>query len=104
MAAINPDDVIKVDNYNGIIINEYEGSYSLNAVDAGQNDTYYIAWCMPSFFDKAQKKRRFREESRGEKPTPVKIKLGDSFAEAKVTWEEIGKRAGFIEDNDDPFA
>jgi len=45
---INEDEIIMVDDRNGIEINEYEGNVSLNAVELGQNGVWYRQWVFRS--------------------------------------------------------
>ncbi len=70
MPALEEEDVVKVDNYNSVTIQEYDGKFSLNAVQNGQNDNFYLKWAFPSEWKNGKQKA-------GDKAWPVRVMLGD---------------------------
>jgi len=64
---------IKGDEYGrGVTLQEYKGTYSLVSSKEGKDGKVYSDWAFP----------QTRDRTHGEKAWPVKVKLGNSSAEA----------------------
>ena len=64
------------EKYNhGIALDDYNGVFSIVAAETGRDGNLYMTWCYPQVFRDGQK-------CPAEKTVPVKIRLGDSRAEA----------------------
>ena len=64
----------------GIMLDEYNGTWSLVSAQEAENGTVYKEWCHPS-----------RDKKPIEKSLPWKIKLGDSAQDAFDTLAYFGK-------------
>lgn len=82
MPALTQEDVIVIDNYNSVKLDEYNGKYSLCAVDNGQNETYYMKWSYPKVFKNGNSEP-------GEKMLPVKVIIGGDKEQAIMTLEQL---------------
>ena len=82
--AEDEKDVLKVNQYDGIMINEYNGKINLNAVERGSNEVWYKVWCFLSSWSK---------EAGGPVPNDKKrvmsVHIGDSKAEAVTNLRKI---------------
>ena len=102
MAALEEKDIIKINTYNSIKLEEYNGKYSLCAVDNGQNETFYLKWCFLSEWKNGA-------AVAGDRKMPMKIVLGDNKEQAIGTLELLlaelkGKSDSPAEQPDDtPF-
>ena len=74
------ENVIEVNQYDGIVINEYSGNYSLNAVKKGSNEVWYKVWVFLSKWDKAAGGAVADDKKR-----VMSVRIGDSSAEAVQT-------------------
>ena len=54
----------------GVAVDEYNGTYSLAAVETGKDGKQYLVWCFPQKFKDGQKVA-------ADKAVPVKIGLGN---------------------------
>jgi len=87
MAALTINDVIVIDERNSLNLNVYEkkdGSttYSLNAVNNGENETFYLRWAFPSEWKNGA-------GAPMEKSFPEKVLLGTSLEQAIGTLEAL---------------
>ena len=82
MAEVNEEEVIKVDYYNSVMIEEYNGKYSICAVDNGQNECFYKKWVFLSRW-------RNGEAVPDDRKMPMKVALGDDKAQAVRTLETL---------------
>jgi len=102
MATLTNEDVIKVNYYNSIKLEEYNGKYSLCAVDNGKDETYYLKWCFLSEWKNGA-------AVPGDRKMPMKIVLGDNKEQAIGTLElllaELQGKSDSSEDQQDdtPF-
>jgi len=83
--SIEEESIIKIDDYNGLIIDEYKGNFRIQEVQKGQNDVWYP-------------KRVFLSDWKNGKLVPLKnqirwmgILLGDN---PKAILTEILRRIG----------
>ena len=74
------ENVIEVSGRDGITINEYNGKYSLNSVEKGNNEVWYLQYAF---------KTKWSKESgsfiAGENKTVMSVRLGDDKAAAEAT-------------------
>ena len=102
MPALDEKDVIKINTYDSIKLDEYKGKYSLCAVDNGQNETFYLKWCFLSKWENGA-------AVPGDRKMPMKIVLGDNKEQAISTLEillaELQGKSDSSEDQQDdtPF-
>lgn len=72
------ENIIEVNNYDGIKVDEYQGKYYLVAMQKGQNEVWYMRWCFLSRFKKGEK-----EPFPSDKKQPIKVVLGDKESAMK---------------------
>jgi len=82
--SIEEESIIKIDDYNGLIINEYKGNFRIQEVQRGQNDVWYLRWTFLSEWKDG--KSRASNNRR-----PMGILLGDN---PKAILTEILRRIG----------
>ena len=76
-SQINEDEIIKVDDNNGIEINEYGGNVSLNALELGQNGVWYRQWVFRSKWENGG-------PVASDKKQPMSIRLGPADGQVAV--------------------
>uniref|UniRef100_A0A6H1Z9X5 Uncharacterized protein n=1 Tax=viral metagenome TaxID=1070528 RepID=A0A6H1Z9X5_9ZZZZ len=83
---MEPEDAIITTEYgDGVLLEEYKGTYSLTAIRRGQNDVNYKQWA----FSQVWKNKKFIPD---EKARPIHIKLGkDPMAVLKKLAAELNK-------------
>ena len=81
MPALREEDVIKVSHYDSVQLSEFDGKYSLNAVNNGSNDCFWLKW--------AREERTINGEKQLQKARPIKVALGDDKESAIRTLETI---------------
>ena len=102
--SLDKEDIIEVNQYNSVMINEYNGSITLQAINNGQDENYYQKWVFLSKWSKSA-----GGPVPDDKKRPMGVLLGDTVSDAKKTWQEIGRRMGWIDgvprpkDDDIPF-
>lgn len=74
---MNEENVIEINNYDGIQLDEYNGKYSLNAMQHGQNDVWYKRWVFLSRYKDG-------EAVPDKKKQPMKVVLGDKSKALEV--------------------
>ena len=80
------ENVIEVNNYDGIQVDLYDGKYSLLAMQKGQNEVWYKRWVFLS---------RWKDGKpvADEKKMPMCVRLGDKEQARQILksiWEQIG--------------
>ena len=78
------ENVIEVSGRDGITINEYNGKYSLNAVEKGNNEVWYKKWVFLSKWSKEAGGPVADESKR-----VMSVKIGDSKAGAIETLKQL---------------
>ena len=81
----------------GIILDEYDGEWSLINANRGQNEVVYKKWCFPQ--------KRGKNAGAADKAIPWKITLGKDKAQAieTLTWFLNVLKGQDIPDRDIPF-
>ena len=95
---INEDEIIKVDDQNGIEINEYNGNVSLNALELGQNGVWYRQWVFRSKWENGG-------PVASDKKQPMSIRLGPADGPVAIAVIDAlqGRGNQIIKDGDIPF-
>ena len=72
MASKELENVIETTEYDGVQLAEYNGKYSINGIQKGQNDVYYLKWIFCSKWSKGE--GGFVPD---DKKRPMHVVLGD---------------------------
>ncbi len=77
-------DVIKVDHYNSLQMQIYDGKVGLMAIQNGENGNHYKVWCFLSKWSKAA-----GGPVADEKKRPMAVRIGETRPEAVKVLREL---------------
>lgn len=83
------DNWLPVDTYNAVRTDKYNGKYSIQQGNRGENDTY-TTWCCPQRWVNGEK--RLLEKNGEPVFVPWALSLGKDKAKALQIWAAIGEQ------------
>jgi len=80
MPNYSDEEVLITGDYDGVKLNEYNDTFSLNAVHKGSNDVWYLVYIYNSRFKDGES----IPDPNQAKPWPMKVRLGDKETTIKT--------------------
>ena len=71
--------IIKIDRYSGVALNEYDGKFSIQTYNLGSNEVWYLVWVFLSKWSKGSSKAVPDEKKR-----PMAVRIGDKATAIKT--------------------